>query len=152
MEGNSMNLINHWGMNWGQFKISYLCFAGGVVSSWSLTQRLQFQIFKFFKYNVTLSLNSLNSVRTFRENSTEPLCVEVRLIDSADSEANGKFINLHTHVKTTRKFTALSWIDPWAKYCEQWLKSDNIVNMFFACILFVTSSKIFGNILIRNTF
>ena len=37
---NSANLINHWSMNWAQFKdpASHLCLAGAVVASWSLTQ------------------------------------------------------------------------------------------------------------------
>ena len=37
---NSGNLINHWSVNWVQFKdfVSHMCLAGGVVASWSLTQ------------------------------------------------------------------------------------------------------------------
>ena len=67
---NSVNLINHWSMNWSQFKdpVSNMYLAGTVVASWSLRQEvagwrvrailLQWQIFL-----------SLNSVKTFRENS-----------------------------------------------------------------------------------
>ena len=37
---NSGNLINHWSMNWAQFKdpLCYLCLTGTVVASWSLKQ------------------------------------------------------------------------------------------------------------------
>ena len=37
---NSEKLINHWSMNWAQFKdpISHMCLAGAVVAAWSLTQ------------------------------------------------------------------------------------------------------------------
>ena len=36
--GNSGNLINHWSMNWAQFKdpIFHMCLAGTLVASWSL--------------------------------------------------------------------------------------------------------------------
>ena len=36
------NLLNHWSMNWNQFKdpVSNLCLAGAVVASWSLTQEV----------------------------------------------------------------------------------------------------------------
>ena len=39
---SSGNLINHWSMNWIQFRdpLCYLCFAGAVVASWSLTQEV----------------------------------------------------------------------------------------------------------------
>ena len=39
---NSGNLINHWSINWGQFKdpLSYLRLDGAVVASWSLTQEV----------------------------------------------------------------------------------------------------------------
>ena len=35
---NSWNLINHWSMNWSQFKdpVSHMCFVGTVVGSWCL--------------------------------------------------------------------------------------------------------------------
>ena len=38
--GNSGNLINHWSMNWDQFKdpVSHLCLAGAVIAFWSPTQ------------------------------------------------------------------------------------------------------------------
>ena len=37
---NSGNLINHWSMNWTQFKdpAFHMCLAGTMVASWSLTQ------------------------------------------------------------------------------------------------------------------
>ena len=39
---NTGNLINHWSMNWDKFKdpLCYLCLAGTVVASWSLTQEV----------------------------------------------------------------------------------------------------------------
>ena len=39
---NSRNLINHWSMNWAQFKdpFCYMCLAGTVVASWSLRQKV----------------------------------------------------------------------------------------------------------------
>ena len=39
---NSGNLINHWSMNWAQFKdpLCYLCLAGAVTAIWSLTQEV----------------------------------------------------------------------------------------------------------------
>ena len=39
---NSGNLINHWNMNWAQFKdpVTHMCLAGTVVASWSLTQEV----------------------------------------------------------------------------------------------------------------
>ena len=39
---NSVNLINHLDMNWGQFNdpICYLCLAGTMVASWSLTHEV----------------------------------------------------------------------------------------------------------------
>ena len=39
---NSEKLINHWSMNWAQFKdpISHMCLAGTVVACWSLTQEM----------------------------------------------------------------------------------------------------------------
>ena len=40
---NSGNLINHWSMNWAQFKetVSHMCLARAVVASWSLHKRWQ---------------------------------------------------------------------------------------------------------------
>ena len=37
---NSGNLINHWSMNWAQFKnpVYHMCLAGAVVASWPLIQ------------------------------------------------------------------------------------------------------------------
>ena len=39
---NSGNRINHWSMNWRQFKdhVSHMCLAGAVVASWSLMQEV----------------------------------------------------------------------------------------------------------------
>ena len=39
---NSGNQINHWNMNWAQFKdpISHVCLPGTAVASWSLTQEV----------------------------------------------------------------------------------------------------------------
>ena len=37
ISANSGNLINHWSMNWAQYKdpVSHMCLAGAVVTSWS---------------------------------------------------------------------------------------------------------------------
>ena len=42
ISGNSRNLINHWSMNWTQFKdpATHTCLGGAVVASWSLTQEV----------------------------------------------------------------------------------------------------------------
>ena len=42
ISANSSNLINHWTMNWAQFKdpVSHMCLAGAVVASWSLKQKM----------------------------------------------------------------------------------------------------------------
>ena len=39
---NSGNLINHWNMNWGQFKdpVSHMSLDGAVVQPWSITQEM----------------------------------------------------------------------------------------------------------------
>ena len=57
-------------MNWSQFKdpVSYMCLAGAVIASWSLTQEVAGSS-PFTIATITLSLNSANSVKTFRENS-----------------------------------------------------------------------------------
>ena len=79
---NSENLRNHWSTNWVQYKdlLCYLCLYGLVVSSLSLTQEIlgstpqcSFLIFLIF----ILSLNSRNSVKTFRENSNREACLGV---------------------------------------------------------------------------
>ena len=51
---NSGNLINNWNMNWDQFKdpVSYLCLAGWVVTSYSLTQEIAGSSNLFDKYFV----------------------------------------------------------------------------------------------------
>ena len=72
--GNSKNLRNHWSMNWVQYKdlLCCLCLCGLVVSSLSFTQEILGSSptlpFSYF-INFFLSLNSANSVTTFRENS-----------------------------------------------------------------------------------
>ena len=55
-------------MNWGQFKdpVYHLCLAGAIVASWSLT--LETAGLTSFKNNFW----SLNSLKTFRENSNNP--------------------------------------------------------------------------------
>ena len=65
---NSGNLINHWSKIWAQFKdpVSHTCLAGVVVASWSLTQELVGS--SPFNDKISLSLDLLNSVKTFREN------------------------------------------------------------------------------------
>ena len=67
---NSGNLINHWSINWAQFKDPpcYPYFVGTAVASWSLTQEVAGSN-SLFKNIIFLSLNSLNSVKTFGENS-----------------------------------------------------------------------------------
>ena len=70
---NSGNLINHWSVNWSQFKnnLCYLCLAGTVIPSWYLGTIL----YKYRRWQVWiifLSLNSANLVKTFRE--TQILC------------------------------------------------------------------------------
>ena len=68
---NSENLINHWSMNWTQFKdpVSHICLADTVAASWSLIQDVAgWQIF--------LSLNSLNWVKIFSKQECIPIgCV-----------------------------------------------------------------------------
>ena len=72
---NSENLRNHWGMNWVQHKDLLCCLwnCGRVVESLSLTQKIlgsnpAILLFDFFFF---LSMNSANSVKVFRENSTK---------------------------------------------------------------------------------
>ena len=69
ISGNSGNLINHWSMNWIQFKdpATHTCLAGAMVASWSLTQEVAG--LNPFNENYFLTLNSLNSVKTLRKNS-----------------------------------------------------------------------------------
>ena len=66
----SGNLMNQANMNLSQFTdlVSYMCLAGYVVASWSLTQEMAGSS-SFTIATIILSLNSLNSVKTFRENS-----------------------------------------------------------------------------------
>ena len=56
-------------MNWGQFKyvVCYLCLVGCVVTFWSLAQEVAGSHNIFNKNAVTEFANSLNSVKTFRE-------------------------------------------------------------------------------------
>ena len=39
---NSDNLINHWSMNWAQFKdpVSHVCLSGTVVACWFVAQKV----------------------------------------------------------------------------------------------------------------
>ena len=69
ISGNSGNLINHWSMNWTQFKdpATHTCLAGAMVASWSLTQEVAG--LNPFNENYFLTLNSLNTVKTLRKNS-----------------------------------------------------------------------------------
>ena len=50
---NSGKLINHWSMNWAQFKdpVSHMCLAGTVVASWSFTQSWLGGRFELFNCN-----------------------------------------------------------------------------------------------------
>ena len=75
----SRNLINNWNMDPGYFKdlLSYLCLPGSVVVFQLLTQEVpgssdhcdQWS----FQFLIVLSLNLLNSVKVFRENSNVPV-------------------------------------------------------------------------------
>ena len=80
ISANSGNLINHWSMNEAQFKyhISYKCLAGTVVASWFLKQEVAG--FSPFNYKYFLSLNLLNSVKTFWKSSNfyhKTICLSV---------------------------------------------------------------------------
>ena len=57
-------------MNWAEFKdpVSHMCLAGAVVASWSLTQEVAGSS-PFTVMTNILSVNVLNSVKTFRKNS-----------------------------------------------------------------------------------
>ena len=59
---NSGNLINHWSVNWAQFKdpISHKCLAGTVVAYWSFTQEVA-DSSPFTVMTNILPLNSANS-------------------------------------------------------------------------------------------
>ena len=56
-------------MNWAQFKdsVCHMCPVGAVVMSWSLTQDVAAS--SSFNENYFLSLDLLNSVKTFSKNS-----------------------------------------------------------------------------------
>ena len=76
---NSGNLRNYWGMNWVQYNALLCCLwlCGWVVESLSLTQEILGSnpaIF-LFDFHFFLSLNSANSVKTFRENSIVHLAI-----------------------------------------------------------------------------
>ena len=66
---NSGNLINHWNTNWSQFKdpMYHLCLTGAVIASRSVT--LETTGLNCFNGKYFLSLTSMNSVKTFKENS-----------------------------------------------------------------------------------
>ena len=69
---NSGNLINHWSMNWVQFKdpLSHMCLAGTVVSSWSLTQEMTgSNAFTVMSNILVTELSEFNE--SFRENSNK---------------------------------------------------------------------------------
>ena len=59
---NSGNLLNHWSINWSQFKdpVSHMCLAGAVLASWPLTQEVAGSNHVTVMKNICL-LNSLNS-------------------------------------------------------------------------------------------
>ena len=70
-------------MNWAQLKdpVSHMCLAGALVASLSLTQEVAGS--SPFNDKDLLSLNSLNSVKTFRKNSIGTVtfglgCFEIR--------------------------------------------------------------------------
>ena len=67
---NSGNLINHWSMNWPQFKdpVSHMCLAGTVVASWSLAQQEAGSSPFIVMTNIFA-----NSVKTYRKNSNTPI-------------------------------------------------------------------------------
>ena len=71
---NSGNLINHSSMNWAQLKdpVSHMCLACTMVASWCLTQEVAGS--SPFTDKCFLSLNLLNSVKTFRKNSIKAFC------------------------------------------------------------------------------
>ena len=52
--------------------ISHICHADAVVASWSLTQEVAGS--SPFNDNYLFSLNTLNSVKTFRKNSNQSVC------------------------------------------------------------------------------
>ena len=70
---NSGNLMNHWSMNWPQFKdpCSYMCLTGAVAASWSPTQEVAG--LSHFSDKYFLSLDLLNSGKTFRKHSNASL-------------------------------------------------------------------------------
>ena len=74
---NSGNLINHWSMNWSQFKdsMSHMVLTGAVVASWSLNKRWQVWTLycndKYFCHWIRF-LGKLNySIRPFRNRPSQ---------------------------------------------------------------------------------
>ena len=67
ISANSGNLINHWSINWAQFKgsFSHMCLAGTEVAFWSLTQKVEGS--RPFNDYYFLYLNSPNSAKIFRK-------------------------------------------------------------------------------------
>ena len=63
-------------MNWAAFKdpVSHMCLTGDVVASWSLTQEVVGSS-PFTVMTNILSLNSTNSVKTFRKKSIDTIVV-----------------------------------------------------------------------------
>ena len=76
---NSEKLKNHRSMNWAQFKdpIAHMCLAGTVVACWSLTQ----EVAGSSHFNVIIFW-SLNSVKTFRKNSSVWVLAAVTLLEA----------------------------------------------------------------------
>ena len=76
-------------MNWAQYKdpFSYMCLAGTVVAPWSLTQEVAG--LNPFNDKYLLLMNSLNSVKTFRNNSI--VWIQSRLVQA---KSDGDNINL----------------------------------------------------------
>ena len=114
---NSESLRNHWGMNWVQYKDLLCCLwlCGWVVESLSVTQEIlgsNPKIFLFY-FNFFLSLNSANSVKAFRENST------------GHEPTNRLKMTTKEHVKSnewTKRVQKLqsSWEKPHEAYCWQY--------------------------------
>ena len=63
---NSVNLINHWSMNWTQFKnpVSHMCLVGTVAASWFLAQ----EVAGSSPFTVMTNI-FVTELKTLRENS-----------------------------------------------------------------------------------
>ena len=62
---NSRKLINHWSINWAEFKDPhcYLCLHGTVVACWFITQEVWGSNTPFCKNNSTDSVDSLEFIK-----------------------------------------------------------------------------------------